>query len=315
AAMDICQPTEEQKKGYFDRVPFAYTFDDKVLMPGMVSSNEVIRSLKDFPLDEDDVVIVTYPKSGTTWSSELISAIVHQGDTEGITPVPMEQRVPWLEMDYKYIPEDSFIHPKNRAAPLPSAKKRVWFTHLYLEYLPEAAKQGKCKVLYVGRNPKDTAVSFLHFHYIAKHLGCQTSMDFNEFFPLFTSGYVLGGEWFKHNTDYWKWCQNNPNARFVKFEDMKKDLAKEVESLEKFIGVPLTAEQRAKVVDHCSFKSMKGNKSTNRVEIKELFDKEKGSFIRKGVVGDWKNNFTVAQNEAFDALYKKKMEGSGLDYE
>ena len=31
-----------------------------------------------------------------------------------------------------------------------------------------------------------------------------------------------------------------------------------------------------------------------------------------GVVGDWKSMFTVAQNEAFDALYQEKMADSGL---
>lgn len=46
-------------------------------------------------------------------------------------------------------------------------------------------------------------------------------------------------------------------AKFICYEDMKRDLMAEMESLEQFVGVPLSMEQRVKVVKHCSFDSMK----------------------------------------------------------
>lgn len=41
------------------------------------------------------------------------------------------------------------------------------------------------------------------------------------------------------------------------YEDLKKDLMGEMQSLEEFVGIPLTPEQRLEVVKHCSFDSMK----------------------------------------------------------
>ena len=44
----------------------------------------------------------------------------------------------------------------------------------------------------------------------------------------------------------------------------------------------------------------------------KFFDFTKGSFIRKGKVGQWKEFFTVAQNEYFDSKYAQKMEDMKL---
>lgn len=37
--------------------------------------------------------------------------------------------------------------------------------------------------------------------------------------------------------------------------------------------------------------------------------------MRKGVVGDWKDYFTILQSQLFDEMYADKMAGTGLTFE
>lgn len=45
-----------------------------------------------------------------------------------------------------------------------------------------------------------------------------------------------------------------------------------------------------------------------------LFDQSVCKFMRKGEVGDWRNYFSLAQSDFFDALYADKTKGCALDF-
>lgn len=44
----------------------------------------------------------------------------------------------------------------------------------------------------------------------------------------------------------------------------------------------------------------------------DFVDRDKKFLYRKGEIGDWKNHFTVAMNEQFDAIYKEEMKDSDI---
>ncbi|XP_049447009.1 sulfotransferase 1E1-like [Epinephelus fuscoguttatus] len=81
-----------------------------------------------------------------------------------------------------------------------------------------------------------------------------------------------------------------------------KDVSGEVLKLCAFLGKALTDEAIDHVVEMSSFKHMKTDPNTNYKELleKQRYQKET---MRKGVAGDWKNFFTVAQNELFDRVF------------
>lgn len=77
-----------------------------------------------------------------------------------------------------------------------------------------------------------------------------------------------------------------------------------------FIGRPISPNERAALLDHLSFESMKKNPHINLDEITQLLTQVHGvprktHFIRKGQVGGWKEELTPRANAALDEWIKK----------
>ncbi|MBL4591442.1 MAG: sulfotransferase domain-containing protein [Phycisphaerales bacterium] len=96
--------------------------------------------------------------------------------------------------------------------------------------------------------------------------------------------------WRDHNLAW----MNQPKVHYLKYEDLRHDcvaaVTKHVSSL---ASDRLNEDQIERAVDHFSMKRMTGRNPG---------EEDKGSFIRKGVVGDWKNHFTREAAEVFDGL-------------
>ena len=70
---------------------------------------------------------------------------------------------------------------------------RIIKTHLPFEFLPPKLLE-TCKVIYVGRNPRDTCVSFYH-HYLTFNDDYKFEGSFSDFATLFLEGIVEYGSY------------------------------------------------------------------------------------------------------------------------
>ncbi|XP_056141804.1 amine sulfotransferase-like [Lampris incognitus] len=262
------------------------------LISGIHDPDEVDQ-IYDLELRDSDVFSVTYPKSGTIWMQQILMLIEAKGDMTVNKHRMNGNAVPWIEARGKVKEFATELSP------------RVRTTHLQHRFMPLALRQKKGKVIYVTRNPKDVLVSYFYFHKVATML--ETPKDFNDFFEKFMKGDVHGGSWFEH-IKTWYSQKDNMNIFFITYEEMIQDLHSAVERIAAFLGKDLTQEQSANVVKHSTFKNMKQIPEANYEYISsDLLDHQQGSFMRKGTIGDWKNHFTVAQNERFDKLFQDEM--------
>ncbi|XP_018419351.1 PREDICTED: amine sulfotransferase-like [Nanorana parkeri] len=265
-------------------------------------STEFIDSLKDFKIRDDDVFLITYPKSGTIWTQQILSLICSEGHRNGTEKIDTNDRVPWLEFRTINAYEDYNIRPS----------PRMFVSHLSETFVPRGLKNKKAKVIYVMRNPKDAMKSFYHFQDMA--VLAEKSPDFQHFFEKFLDGEVFAGKWFDHIRG-WYTHKDEYNILILKYEDMIKDLRSVVKQISTFLGIKLDDEAMDIVVKKASFNEMKKDPLANKENMPEdIIDNKSGSFMRKGQVGDWKNTLTVAQSELFDKLFQEKMGDLSLNF-
>ncbi|XP_006662242.2 cytosolic sulfotransferase 1-like [Oryza brachyantha] len=283
--------------------------------------------------EEGDVIVASLPKCGTTWLKALAFATAARGTYPPPPPPPAvdvggddggDRRrlhpllrlnphdcVPFLESIYSSKEDEA----KLAATPSP----RLLSTHLPYSVLPASITGNpNCKIIYVCRQPKDMLISFWHF----------VNRDKSRDVPL---SYVwesvrectyFGSPVWDHIIGYWNASKARPcNVLVLRYEDMKRDPARNVERIAEFIGQPFSEAEReagvvSRIVELCSFETMKalGTRmagSSQRVVSSEF---PNDSFFRKGAIGDWVNHVTPDMAESLDKLLSERFDGSDFTF-
>ena len=270
----------------------------QIKFPAFISQDDMDRIEKEFVVEDGDVFVVTYPRSGTTWTEQMVHLLLNEGE-QG------EQRltdaVPWLEtLPHRPPGMIEFLET------LP--KPRRFTSHLPLSLMPPLHDKN-ARIIYVARNPKDVAVS-TYFHVQSK-LGYEGTWD--EHFQEFLQGDVGCGPYFDHILPWWQASQNDSRILFMKYEEMKKDHAGSVARLASFLDLQADSQLIETVVRLSSFGSMTSKETTNFDWIPQRADVPK--HFRKGEIGDWRNHFSAEQSQQMDDLVMKKLKDSGLQFD
>ena len=256
---------------------------------------DYLERIKKFEVRDDDIWLCTFPKSGTTWASEMVWCLMNNLDFKTSKSVNLDRRIIYFE--HKALATRSELAPDTFKILAERPSPRIIKTHLPFMMLPDQirTREKTPRIIHVYRNSRDTCVSL--FHYMRIFEGY--TGDFNSLSRLFLEG--LSG----YYSPFWEHVKSfyhskYDNIMFLKYEDMKKDLRSNINSVSTFLGCKSYSEdEKDQFEEHLSFKNFKNSASLNKRKFVELA-KQKGSakidegddFMRKGIVGDWVNHFT-----------------------
>ncbi|CAN7977307.1 unnamed protein product [Ixodes persulcatus] len=247
-------------------------------LPGFYSE-EAYRSGLRYQPEESDIILVTFPKCGTHWVLEIVKACFRV--CRGVTPG-------W-----------SFLERHGLDGILKAQKPRVIFTHLPFHLTPFSPST---KYIYVARNPKDCCVSFYH-HTKAVPGYCFQDGIFDEYFELFVEGLTAFGSYYE-NLLSWYAKKDEPNVLFLTYESIHADKKESVLKIAGFLD-----DQLAKELSEDEAKITAVIEGTSVAEMKKDWEVH---LVRKGVVGDWQNYFSVEQSRRLEERFFKEMEGTSV---
>ncbi|MDQ5851064.1 MAG: sulfotransferase domain-containing protein [Chloroflexota bacterium] len=262
----------------------------------------------DFRFRDDDIVIATYAKSGTTWTQQIVSQLLFNG-AEGLEVAEMS---PWLDLR---------VPPKEVKLPAVEAQthRRFLKTHLPVDALVFSPK---AKYIYIGRDGRDVVWSMYNHHANANDLWYQVLNDTPGRVgppigrpPSSTRDYFV--EWmerdghpfwpFWENVRSWWEIRHLPNVLLLHFNDLKADMPGQIRRIAAFLEIPIDEERWPAILEHCSFEYMKAN-ATKSVPLGGIiFEGGARTFIHEGTNGRWRDVLSPEEVRKYEDMARQHL--------
>ncbi|KAL1187707.1 Cytosolic sulfotransferase 1 [Cardamine amara subsp. amara] len=275
----------------------------------------VLNFQRGFQPQETDIILASFPKSGTTWLKALAVALLERSknrSSDDHHPLLSDNPhgiVPFLEIDM-YIESSSPDLTKFSSLP------RLFSTHMPLHTMQETLKNSPCKIVYICRNMKDTLISWWFFVCAIHKIELKRSI-LDSIYESFCSGAIYYGPFWDHVLSYWRGSLEDPkHVLFMRYEEMKAEPHDQIKRLADFLECPFTKEEEEsglveEVLELCSLSNLKSLEVNKTEKVNNV---EHKNYFRKGEVGDWKNYLTPEMEKKIDMIVQEKLQGSNLKF-
>jgi hypothetical protein len=222
----------------------------------------------------DDTFIVSYPRSGNTWTRFLIANLLHP--EEPATFANIESLVPDTEAQssrrLKRIPGPRFI------------KSHEYFDHRYP------------RVLYVVRDPRDVALSYYDFQ--RKYRQVEDHYPLEQYVSDFVNGRLISADWGTWAENVGSWIATRGNGKkflLLRYEDMVLDTAGELLRIADFLELRTSPAQLEQVIERSSAERMRELEKLQGDQWVSTKNKRKDiPFVRTASAGGWRTKLPAS---------------------
>lgn len=228
------------------------------------------RGGRNFPVFPDDTFLVSYPRSGNTWTRFLVANLIF-GETP-TTFANVEER----------IPDPSAVRRRDLAkVPRP----RIVKSHEYFD--PRYRK-----VIYIVRDPREVVLSNYYFQLKKRFIPEGYPMDqyIARFVGEGVDSYAPWGE----NVASWLGTRGSaPGFMLLKYEDMVEHPEQELSRIASFLGVEVAPQRLAQAVELSSVNHMRDLEKAESSKWNVTKNTRKDvPFVRSARVDSWKANLS-----------------------
>jgi hypothetical protein len=227
----------------------------------------ITRSQSDLKFTNQDVFLVSYPRSGNTWVRFLIANILKPSGVQ-IDFHNVHEFVPEIGRNNDII--------QNLASP------RIVKSHdLYNTVFP--------KVIYLVRDGRDVYVSY--YYYKLKQLAEGTT--FSDFLRLEN---VYPSTWSQHLRSWLDDPRPQHNLLMVRYEDLLENAETVLLRMMDFVGITVSPDTIRDAIENSKFDKMRKIDQTKGRKYKPTGSDE---FVRKGKAGTWQKEFSDSDKDYF----------------
>jgi len=219
--------------------------------------------------NEDDIFIVGFPKSGHTWSQNLVAEALYGFTVGDTTSVALLQDL---------VPDIHFVDCYKRY-------RSPMFFKAHMLPRPEFKR-----VIYLLRDGRDAMVSY------HRYLEAKSGSTIDFLHMVRTGEGMFPCKWHEH-VSQWRANPFKADMITVRYEDLKADTVKELERIFAFAGISRTRAQLETAARRSSFSSMQEREKKTGTGNPD-WPKDR-LFVRRGKVGSYVDEMPADVQKAF----------------